>query len=145
MKLIPIDETLAVAAQPNEDAIAALAGQGVRLLINNRPDGEEPGQPGSAAEQAAAEAAGIAYLHLPVTGPTITHAAVERFRAAVLAAPGPVVAHCRSGTRSLTLWAIGEVLAGHLSKEDLPAYGARYGIDLAGAVRWLDAHAAQTR
>ncbi|GJE83010.1 TIGR01244 family sulfur transferase [Methylorubrum thiocyanatum] len=141
MKRTTIDSKLSVAGQPSPAEIAALADEGVSLLINNRPDGEEPGQPGSAAERAAAEAAGLHYLDLPVTGPTITRAAVERFHAAVEAAPGPVVAHCRSGTRSLTLWAIGEVLAGRMARNEVAAYGARHGFDLSGAERWLDANA----
>lgn len=136
----PITERFSVAGQPSEAEIAALAEQGTALLINNRPDGEEPGQPGSAAEAAAAEAAGIAYLHLQVTGAAITREDVERFRDALDQASGPVVAHCRSGTRSLTLWAIGKVLAGRLRREDLIAFGAERGFDLAGAKRWLDAN-----
>lgn len=138
MTLTRIDDRLSVAGQPSEAEIAAFGEQGVALLINNRPDAEEPDQPGTDAEQAAAEAAGLAYLHLPVTGPTLSRDDVDRFREAVLAAPGPVVAHCRSGTRSLTLWAIGEVLAGHLSRETLLDYGHEHGFDLTGATRWLD-------
>jgi len=140
MKRTIIDEKFSVAGQPSPDEIADFGRAGVALLINNRPDGEEPGQPGSATERAAAEAAGVGYLDLPVTSPTITRAAVEDFSAAVAAAPGPVVAHCRSGTRSLTLWALGEVLAGRLHRDELAAFGARHGFDLSGAVRWLDAN-----
>ncbi|WP_342150336.1 TIGR01244 family sulfur transferase [Methylorubrum sp. SB2] len=140
MKRTIIDQKFSVAGQPSPEEIAALGREGVALLINNRPDGEEPDQPGSATERAAAEAAGIGYLDLPVTGPTITRAAVEDFSAAVAAAPGPVVAHCRSGTRSLTLWALGEVLAGRLRRDDVSELGARHGFDLSGAVHWLDAN-----
>ncbi|GJD56559.1 TIGR01244 family sulfur transferase [Methylobacterium dankookense] len=140
MKRIPVDAKLSVAAQPSEAEIAALGVEGVALLINNRPDDEEPGQLGSSAERKAAEAAGLAYLDLPVTGPTITEEAVRRFAEAVAAAPGPVVAHCRSGTRSLTLWAIAAVRSGRLQREEVLAFGAERGIDLAGALRWLDAH-----
>ena len=140
MKITPVTDTLSVAAQPSEAEIAALAEHGATLLINNRPDGEEPGQPGTDREREAAAGAGLDYLHLPVTGPSLSREDVDRFREAVLAAPGPVVAHCRSGTRSLTLWAIGEVLAGRLSRDDLLDYGAERGFDLSGAARWLDAN-----
>lgn len=140
MKRTRIDDKLSVAGQPSLDAIGALGAEGVALLVNNRPDGEEPNQPGAAAERAAAEAAGLAYLDLPVTGGTITREAVERFHAAVRAAPGPVVAHCRSGTRSLTLWVLGEVLAGRLRRDEIAEFGTRHGFDLSGAVRWLDAN-----
>lgn len=142
MKRTTIDSKFSVAGQPSPAEIAALGEEGVTLLINNRPDGEEPGQPGAAAERASAQAAGLDYLDLPVTGPSISRADVERFHAAVEAAPGPVVAHCRSGTRSLTLWVIGEVLAGRLARDEVAAIGARFGYDLSGAERWLDANAA---
>ncbi len=142
MKRIPVDDTLSVAAQPSPEDIAELGRGGVRLLINNRPDGEESGQPGSVAERAAAEAAGMAYLDLPVTGPTITEEAVARFAAALREAGGPVVAHCRSGTRSLTLWAIDAVRSGRLERGAVLDFGRERGIDLSGALRWLDAHPA---
>lgn len=144
MKLIPITETFAVASQPDLAAIAALAQGGTRLLINNRPVGEEPGQPTSAAEAEAAERAGLAYRHLPVTGASITRDDVLRFQQALREAGGPVVAHCRSGTRSLTLWAIGEVWDGRLPEGEVMALGARHGIDLSGALRWLQANAPTT-
>ncbi|MCJ2131364.1 TIGR01244 family sulfur transferase [Methylobacterium sp. E-045] len=140
MTITPIDSRLSVSGQPSEAEIADLSTRGFALLINNRPEGEEPGQLGSAAEAAAAEAAGLAYLHLPVTGPGITHEDIARFREAVEGASGPVLAHCRSGTRSLTLWALSEVLAGRLSRDDILAYGRERGFDLGGAVRWLDTH-----
>lgn len=140
MKITAITSTFAVASQPSEAEIIDLGGRDFSLLINNRPDGEEPGQPGSKAEADAAKQVGLSYLHLPVTGGSLTRGDVERFRRAVDSAAGPVVAHCRSGTRSLTLWAIGEVLAGNLSRNELPGYGAQKGIDLTGALRWLEAN-----
>ncbi len=140
MKVTPITKTFSVASQPSEAEIATLGAAGTALLIDNRPDGEEPGQPGSQAEAAAAAKAGLDYLHLPITGGSLTRADVERFREAVRTAEGPVLAHCRSGTRSLTLWAIGEVLAGNLAPEDLLDYGAQKGFDLTGAARWLEAN-----
>ena len=140
MQITRIDETLSVASQPTLDEIAALAEQGVTTLINNRPDGEEPGLPGTQAEAAAAEGAGLAYHHLPVTGATLGRAEIHAFRAAVAAAPGPVVAHCRSGTRSLTLHVLGAVLDGRMHRDAVIAFGARHGFDLAGAVAWLDAN-----
>lgn len=138
MTIIPIDSRLSVSGQPDLAEISAMPARGVVTLINNRPDGEEAGQPGSRAEAEAAEAAGLSYLHLPVTGATITRADIALFREAVEASPGPVIAHCRSGTRSLTLWVLGEVLAGRLRRDELPAYGRQRGFDLSGAVQWLD-------
>ncbi|WP_336487362.1 TIGR01244 family sulfur transferase [Methylobacterium nigriterrae] len=144
MVLTEIDAKLLVGGQPTPDEIAGFGAKGIALLINNRPDGEEPAQPGSAAEAAAAGRGGLAYLHLPVTGATITRADIDGFREALERAPGPVVAHCRSGTRSLTLWVLGEVLAGRMRREDVLAYGAARGFDLTGAVGWLNAHAPES-
>ncbi|MFC6792938.1 TIGR01244 family sulfur transferase [Methylobacterium komagatae] len=140
MKLTPITDTFTVASQPDESEIAILGTHGTRLLINNRPEHEEPGQPDSAVEAAAAEAAGLRYRHIPVTGGSITRTDVEAFGQAVHEAGGPVVAHCRSGTRSLTLWVIGEVLGGRMSRDDVVAFGAERGFDLSGALSWLRVH-----
>jgi uncharacterized protein (TIGR01244 family) len=141
MRITRIDDTLSVASQPTLDEIAALKEQGVATLVNNRPDGEEPGLPGTAAEAAAARGAGLAYHHLPVTGATLGRAEIDAFRAAVATAPGPVVAHCRSGTRSLTLHVLGAVLDGRMRRDAVAAFGTRHGFDLSGAVAWLDANA----
>lgn len=86
--------------------LAALAGAGVRLVINNRPDGEEPGQPDGAEIAAAAEAAGIAYVAIPVGGGGFGQPQVAALDAALAGAAGPVHAYCRSGTRSTLLWAL---------------------------------------
>lgn len=140
MTIRAITERFSISGQPSLSEIADLAERGTSLLINNRPDGEEPDQPGTQAEAGAAEKTGLAYLHLPVTGATITREDVTRFRQAIRDADGPVVAHCRSGTRSLTLWAIGEVLEGGLTTDGLIEFGTRHGIDLTTAARWLKAN-----
>ena len=111
-----------------EEARAAAAG-GVKLIINNRPDGEAPDQPTSAEVEAAARAAGADYLYLPVVGrPTPEQAAAQA--AAVAAAGGPVLAFCRSGTRSITSWALGEAAKGR-DRAELARLAAAAGYDLA--------------
>ena len=140
MRITRIDPTLSVADQPSLADIAALGADGVATLVNNRPDRETEDQPGTAAERAAAEAAGLVYEDLPVTGPTLGRAEIARFRRIVAASPGPVVAHCRSGTRSLTLHVLGEVLDGRMRREDVLPYGRSLGFDLSGAVAWLSAN-----
>jgi uncharacterized protein (TIGR01244 family) len=102
-------------------------------VINNRPDGEEPGQPTSAEIEAAAKAAGLAYAHIPVRGgPTPDQ--VEAEREILNSAPGPVLAFCRSGTRSIVTWSIGQALAGERPREELVALGAQAGYDLSGVL-----------
>lgn len=100
-----LDEILAATGQIEVADLAALAGAGFRTVINARPDGEQPGQPASAALAEAARAAGLAYRHLPVRMATLSGADVAAFEAAVAELPGPVLAFCRSGTRAGALWA----------------------------------------
>lgn len=84
-----VTESLSVSPQVDPADMARAAAQGFVLVINNRPDGEDPGQPSSASVEAAARAAGMDYLHVPVRGgPTPDQ--VEIMRAAFEAAGGPV-------------------------------------------------------
>lgn len=127
-----VTDTLSVAPQISVDDVAEAARQGFRLIINNRPDGEAADQPTSAEIEAAARAAGLGYLHIPVVGGP-TAAQVEAERKALAAAEGPVLAFCRSGTRSIVTWSIGEAQAGR-SRSELIGLGAAAGYDLAGVL-----------
>jgi uncharacterized protein (TIGR01244 family) len=111
------------------DAVAA----GVVLIINNRPDGEVAGQPTNADIEAATRGAGADYLFLPVVGrPTAEQARTQA--AAVAAAKGPVLAFCRSGTRSITTWALGEAAAGS-DRVELARLAADAGYDLSAVLQ----------
>ena len=95
-----LDERASVSGQLAPHEIAGLAEQGVTVLVNNRPDGEEPDQPLAADIEAAAEAAGIAYRYVPILrgiGPADVDAMQEALRDAE---GGKLLAFCRSGTRS---------------------------------------------
>ena len=104
MKPIAVTEKLAVAPQPKLSDFQYFKRQEFTTVVNNRPDGEGPGQLGSAAEEAAAHAAGLGYVHIPVTSTAMTEDDARRLKEAIEQAPGPVVAHCRSGARSFSLW-----------------------------------------
>ncbi len=123
-----VTETFAVAPQLRPEEVAPLAGR-FRMLINNRPDGEAPDQPSDAEMRASAEAAGLAYVFAPVVGAPAPEQ-VRAVRDAVAAADGPVLAFCKSGTRSIVTWAVGEALAGR-SIHELAEAGARAGYDVA--------------
>ncbi|RAX39794.1 bifunctional sulfur transferase/dioxygenase Blh [Rhizobium tropici] len=137
MDAVQINDRLTVSAQPDTAAFAGFAERGFVAVINARPEGEEQGQPGNAAEAAAARAAGLGYTFLPVTNSTITDADIEAFQKTLKDAKGPVLAHCKSGTRALALYAIGEVLDGRMKREDLVAFGKGHGFELTGAANWL--------
>ena len=110
--------------------IEALAQHGVRTIINNRPDGEDPGQlPAAEAAQLAA-AHGIAYHHIPITMASLSRGDVDAFAAALATSPAPIVAHCRSGPRSALLWALARMREGE-DPAALVAAAARQGIDIA--------------
>lgn len=121
---------LRVAGQVGESDIAALAEQGIRGIINNRPDGEGPGQPSSAALAAAASRAGLAYRHLPVVSGQIDERQVASFAQALADMPQPLLAFCRTGTRSTTLWALTAARQGQ-PVETILARASKAGYDLA--------------
>ena len=143
MTSVRVNELISVAGQPDAADFADFAARGFAGVINARPDGEEPGQPGNAAEKAAAAAAGLSYSFVPVKGAEITEADIRAFQAAMAEAKGPVLAHCKSGVRALTLYALGEVLDGRMKPGDVAAFGQSHGFDLAGAGRFLEKRAGQ--
>lgn len=140
MRITRITDRLTVAPQPATADFKELAESGFSAVINNRPDGEDAVQPGTDAEQRAARETGLGYSYIPITSSAITEAAVRDFQKALAAAPGRVFAHCKSGTRSLTLWVIGEVLDGRMKPEDVVPFGERHGYDLQIAATWLRGH-----
>ena len=102
-----VTDSFAVAPQIQLDEFPALADMGFTHIINNRPDGEDGGQPDSAEAEAAARAAGLTYVHAPFVGqPT-----AEAVKAA-MQAKGKTLAFCRSGTRSVTAWAYAQATEG---------------------------------
>jgi uncharacterized protein (TIGR01244 family) len=107
-----IDETLSVFGQIQPDDVEAAAAQGFALIVNNRPEEEEPGQPSGEAIRQAARDAGIAYVAIPITHAGFSVAQVDAMRAALAKAEGPVLAFCRSGTRSTLLWALAKAADG---------------------------------
>ena len=137
-KMTQVADNFWVAHQLDPADIDDLASGGFKTILNNRPDDEEAGQPGAEAVKRAAAAKGIGYRHIPVTSPTIDRAAVDAVGAAVREAPGPIVAHCRSGTRSYLLWAANEVLQGRATAAGMIAAGATRGYDLTGLIGVLE-------
>ena len=106
MQIRPLNDKLAVGPQIQPEDVAALKDAGFTFIINNRPDGEEPGQPDEQAIEAAVKAAGLGYAHIPVIrGPS--HDNVEAMEEALKeAGDGKVFAFCRSGMRSCMTSAI---------------------------------------
>ncbi len=113
--------------------VAEAKAQGISLIINNRPEGESDDQVSGAEIEAAAQAAGIAYVAIPVTHAGFSQPQVTAMTAALASTDGPVLAYCRSGTRSTLLWALAEASRGE-SPDALAAAAAAAGYDV-GPVR----------
>ena len=128
-----VTDDFTTAPQISVADVEEAARQGYRTLINNRPDGEAEGQPTSAEMEAAARAAGLAYHHIPVTGGP-TPAQVEQTQALLAEAEAPVLAFCRSGTRSIVTWSLSQANAGEKSRSELIALGRDAGYDLSGVL-----------
>jgi uncharacterized protein (TIGR01244 family) len=124
-----LDDSISVAGQIAPEDIAEAARQGFTFVINNRPDGEAPGQPTGAEMEAAAKAAGLGYAAVPITHAGFTEQQVVAMGDALGAAPGPVLAFCRSGTRSTLVWALARARAGD-SPDELATKAAGAGYDL---------------
>lgn len=136
-----IDPTFLAAPQIAVEDVATAAAQGVTTIVNNRPDGEEPAAPQGDAIAAACAAHGIAYVAIPVTHSGFSHAQIDALAAAIAASDGPILAYCRSGTRSTNLWALTRARLGD-NPQTLCDKAAAQGYDLSGLRPTLDALAA---
>lgn len=105
MKIVELAPGVGASEQIRPEDMPAIAAAGYKVVFNNRPDHEVPGQPTSEEIAAAAAKAGLEYRFLPVTAMNFPGAPLEDV-AAAFDEGGPVLAFCRSGTRSTNLWVI---------------------------------------
>tara|TARA_R110002073_G_scaffold5380_7_gene33220 strand:- start:73 stop:621 length:549 start_codon:yes stop_codon:yes gene_type:complete len=130
MDIRPLSPTYAVSPQIAPEDVAAIAAAGYTTIICNRPDSEVPPALQAAALGAAAQAAGLAFVTIPVTHQTLNADMVTAQRAAMDASNGPVLAYCASGTRSSIVWSLGQ--AGEMSADAILSATAEAGYDLGG-------------
>lgn len=130
-----LDDKVMVSGQIHPSDVAGLKQLGVTMIVNNRPDGEEPGQPlGSAIEEAAREA-GIEYRSVPIIrgiGPADAESMAEAFDAC----EGKLLAFCRSGNRSALVWAVARSERG-VPREEIERNAAEAGVDLSAVAHLL--------
>jgi uncharacterized protein (TIGR01244 family) len=110
--------------------VAEARARGIGLIINNRPEGEADDQVSGAQIEAAARSAGLDYLAIPVTPGGFSEDQVQAMADALAGASGPVLAYCRSGTRSTLLWSLAQAQGGRAPAE-IAADAARAGYDVA--------------
>ena len=124
-----LDPSISVFGLIEPEDVAAAKEQGFTAIINNRPENEQPGQPTGAEIEAAAKAAGLDYVAIPVDHSGFNPGQVAAMADALEKAQGPVLAFCRSGTRSTFLWALARHNLGD-DGETLIAKAAGAGYDL---------------
>ncbi len=133
MQLNKVTDALSVSPQIGAEDMAAIRDAGFRAIICNRPDGEGADQPNFEEIEAAAKKAGLEARYLPVTSGMVRDADAESFGQALMELPGPVLAYCRTGTRSATLWSLSQAKSRPVP-EILAATKAA-GYDMAGVAR----------
>jgi uncharacterized protein (TIGR01244 family) len=108
MRVFELGPQVYVSGQLFEHDVRLMAKQGVRSIMNNRPDGESMGQPLSADLAKIAEELGMTFVHVPIDPRAITKQVVEEFAKACDELERPLLIYCRSGARSTTVWELAE-------------------------------------
>lgn len=125
-----IDEKTYASPQITVADVAEAKALGIGLIVNNRPEDESDDQTPGAEIEAAAKAAGIGYVAIPVTHAGFSMGQVEAMRRALdEAGEAPLLAYCRSGTRSTLLWALAEAREGK-NPAQIAAKAAGAGYDI---------------
>lgn len=137
-----VTNDLMVSPQIGLDAVAEAKALGVTLIINNRPEGESDDQVPGADIAAAAHAAGLDYVAIPVTHSGFSEPQVMAMVKALQGAKGKVLAYCRSGTRSTLLWALAESAQGG-DPDALTNMAAKAGYDVSPVRPLMDMLKAQ--
>jgi len=128
METKTLTDMLSVAEQIKLADLKALAQAGFKTVINNRPDGEAPRQPRSETLAKRASELGLDYRFIPVQPSGLTEDNLTDFKTALSEASGPMLAFCRTGTRSTTLWA--HAVAGEMPANAIISTAANAGYDL---------------
>ncbi|MCB2058672.1 MAG: TIGR01244 family phosphatase [Novosphingobium sp.] len=137
-----LSEQVFASPQIGIEQVREAARQGITLIVNNRPEGESEDQAPGEAIAAAAREAGLDYIAIPITHAGFSESQVAAMRDALAGAAGPVLAYCRSGTRSTLLWALAEASRGQ-SPHTLAAAATQAGYDVTPVRALMDMLAAR--
>lgn len=137
-----LNDKVSVAPQITLADVEAAKAEGVTLIVNNRPDGEDPSAPQSADIEAAAQAAGIDYVAIPITHSGFSAPQVDAMIAVLDGTGGKTLAYCRSGTRSTLLWSLAQAKSG-LSAEEIARLAGNAGYDITPVRAMVEAFAAE--
>lgn len=134
----PLSAGFSVAPQISIEDVAEAKAQGFAMIVNNRPDGEEPAAPQGLDIGQAAAAEGLAYAAIPIGHAGFSHPQIDALDTLLADATGPILAYCRSGTRSTHLWALAQARGGK-DVDGIVEAAAKAGYDLSGLRPMLDA------
>lgn len=143
MSFRKLTDAVHAAPQISVQEIAEAAQMGVTLIINNRPEGESDDQTPGIEIEAAARAAGLDYVAIPITHAGFSEPQVQAMAEALEGADGAVLAYCRSGTRSTLLWALAEASQGG-DPDALTNMAAKAGYDVSPIRPLMDMLKART-
>ncbi|WP_417242570.1 TIGR01244 family sulfur transferase [Celeribacter sp.] len=130
-----VNDGLTVSGQITLEEVQILADKGFRTVIDNRPDEEVEGALQSEAMAQAVKAAGLNFLYLPIYPGQFTGDLIDETKKAFAELDGPIYAYCRSGTRSVTAWALSQ--AGEQPAGDIMKQAAGAGYDLSAIAGYL--------
>lgn len=130
----PINKGLSVSPQISAEDMADIKARGFRSIICNRPDGEGADQPTFTEIEVAARAHGLEARYLPVQSGRVSAGDAAGFGSALDELPRPILAYCRTGTRSATLWSLDQGTRG-TPLPDILSTTKRAGYDMSGVVR----------
>ena len=133
MDIRKLTSEVSVTPQLEAADLPAIKEQGFRSIICNRPDGEGTDQPTHSEIEAAAAKLGLGLAYQPIVAGKVSDADADAFGALITELPGPVLAYCRTGTRSATLWSLTQ--AQTRDTADILSVTKAAGYDMAGVVR----------
>ena len=136
MEIKRISPFLSVSPQIYAAHVERLAFLGFKTIINNRPDNETDDQPLVEELSEMAAKYDIEFVNIPVIPGELTEQNVKEFGDAMKRVKGPVLAYCRSGMRSTSLWALHE--ARHMGSDAIINFASELGYDLSWQKEYLD-------
>jgi len=136
-----INAQVSVSGQIQAQELQQIADAGFKMIINNRPDGEAPGQPSNGELAEVAESLGLRWYHLPVTMKSMNSEDAKTLGELLQRAAGPVLAFCRSGRRSSLLYLMSLLPAKSIS--EVLEYARKTGLDTEGLTEFLKFHGHQ--
>lgn len=137
MNIRPLSTALAVSPQIRPADLRSIAAAGYKAIVCNRPDGEGADQPGFREIEMAAQAAGLPARYLPVAPGQLSDEQAAEFGRLLEELPKPVLAYCRSGMRSASLWGLSRGAA--MAPAEILARAAEQGYDLGALLRRISA------